>query len=383
LVFEDLHWIDSESQALLDGLSESVPTARMLLLVNYRPEYEHRWGGKTYYTQVRIDPLQSRSAEELLDSLLGPDPRLQTLKERLIERTEGNPFFFEESVRALVETRALVADGKGYRLTGDVTVIQVAATVQAILAARIDRLPPEEKQLLQAAAVIGKDVPFPLLRAISDLPEEALQRGITLLQAAEFFYETAMFPDLEFTFKHALTHEVAYGSLLNERRREVHVRIVGAIEASYPDRLAEHGERLAHHAFRGEAWAKALIYLRQAGAKAISRAPIGRRWRTWIRHSSPCSTSHRATTRSSRRSMCGATFAMHTWYSVNTIEWLSTSAPPRRWRRHLAIGSGSLESWPTQAATSSLRESTAERSTAPSAAWPWPLVWTTSGSKRT
>jgi class 3 adenylate cyclase/tetratricopeptide (TPR) repeat protein len=271
LVFEDLHWIDSESQALLDDLIESVPTAQMLLLVNYRPGYEHRWGRKTYYAQIRIDPLQSQNAEELLDSLLGADPRLWTLKEHLIERTEGNPFFLEESVRALVETRALVADGQGYQLTSDVTTLHVAPTVQAVLAARIDRLPSEEKQLLQAAAVIGKDVPFTLLRAISDLPEEALQRDIALLRTAEFLYETTLFPDRNFTFKHALTHDVAYSSLLNERRRDMHARIVGAIETSYPDRLAEHIEQVAQHAFRGEAWAKALIYLRQAGAKAISR----------------------------------------------------------------------------------------------------------------
>jgi tetratricopeptide (TPR) repeat protein len=149
---------------------------------------------------------------------------------------------------------------------------QVPATVQAVLAARIDRLPPEEKQLLQSASVIGKDVPFSLLQAITELSEEELRRGLTHLQAAEFLYETSLFPDLEYTFKHALTHEVVYGSLLHERQRALHARIVEAIEALYPSRLTEQVERLAHNAVRGEVWAKALTYLRQAGDKADARS---------------------------------------------------------------------------------------------------------------
>ncbi len=182
LIFEDVHWIDSETQALLDGLVEGLPTARILLLVNYRPEYTHAWGSKTYYTQIRIDPLGEDSAEALLDALLGTarpvdddgraedaqeSPPLHDLKRLLIERTEGNPFFLEESVRTLVETGALVGERGAYRLAAEVAGIRVPATVQAVLAARIDRLPAEEKRLLQTAAVIGKDVPFALLRAIT------------------------------------------------------------------------------------------------------------------------------------------------------------------------------------------------------------------------
>jgi tetratricopeptide (TPR) repeat protein len=145
--------------------------------------------------------------------------------------------------------------------------------VQAILAARIDRLSAEDKQLLQTASVIGKDVPFAILTAIAELPEEAaLRRGLGRLQEAEFLYETSLFPDLEYTFKHALTHEVTYGTLLQERRKALHARIVGAIERAYPDRLTEHIERLAHHAVRGEVWEQAVTYLRQAGAKALGRS---------------------------------------------------------------------------------------------------------------
>ena len=166
LIFEDLHWIDGETQSLLDGLVESLPAARLLLLVNYRPEYTHAWGSKTYYRQLRIDPLPSESAEELLDALLGPDADLGPLKRLLVERTEANPLFLEESVRVLVETKVLSGEHGAYRLARPIERLKIPATVQAILAARIDRLAPEAKRLLQAAAVIGKDVPIQLLLAI-------------------------------------------------------------------------------------------------------------------------------------------------------------------------------------------------------------------------
>ena len=272
LVVADLHWIDSESQALLDALIESLPTARVLLVVDYRPEYQHPWASKTYYTQLRIDPLPFESAEELLTALLGQDESLKRLKRVLIERTEGNPFFLEETVQTLVETGALIGDRGAYRLTEAPEAWQIPATAQAILAARIDRLPPEDKRLLQAASVIGKDVPFTLLKSIADVPEESVHRRLTRLQASEFLYETSVFPDLEYTFKHALTHEVTYANVLLERRRALHARIVEAIETLYPDRLHEQVERLAHHAFRGELWEKALTYLRHAGDKALTRS---------------------------------------------------------------------------------------------------------------
>jgi class 3 adenylate cyclase/tetratricopeptide (TPR) repeat protein len=272
LVFENLHWIDTETQAILDSLVESLPTARLLFLVNYRPEYQHGWGSKTYYTQLRLDPLPRDSADELLQGLLGDETSLEPLKRFLIERTEGNPFFLEESVRALVETQVLLGDQGTYHLAKPIRSLQVPATVQAVLAARIDRLPPEEKRLLQIAAVIGTEVPFPLLQAILDLPEEAQRRGLAHLQAAEFLYETRFFPELEYTFKHALTHEVAYESLLHERRKVFHGRVVEAIERLYQDRLAEQVDRLAHHALRGEVWDKVLRYAHQAGRRAVDRS---------------------------------------------------------------------------------------------------------------
>jgi class 3 adenylate cyclase/tetratricopeptide (TPR) repeat protein len=272
LIFEDLHWTDPETQALLDGLVDSLPTGRVLLLVNYRPEYEHAWHRKTYYQQLRLDPLPATSAEELLDALMGNDGSLAPLKHLLTARTEGNPFFLEESVRSLVEAGALVGERGRYRLEKLVESTQVPTTVQAVLGARIDRLAPEQKRLLQCAAVIGKDVPFALLQAIAELRAEWLRQVLGDLQAAEFLYETNLFPDLEYTFKHALTYEVAYSSVLQDRRRALHARIMEGIETLYSDRLAEHVERLAHHAARSENWAKAATYLQQAGAKAAARS---------------------------------------------------------------------------------------------------------------
>ena len=272
VIFEDLHWIDGETQALLDSLIDSLPAARLVLLVNYRPEYSHAWGGKTSYRQLRINPLPPESADELLEALLGPDAALGPLKQLLVERTDANPLFLEESVRALVETAALAGERGAYRLTRPVENLKIPATVQAILAARIDRLAPEAKRLLQAAAVIGKDVALPLLLAIADAPEPEVCAELTHLQAGEFLYETRLFPDLEYTFKHALTHEVAYEGLLHDRQRALHARITEAIERLSPERVAEQAERLAHHALRGELWNKAVAYLRQAGLRAMARA---------------------------------------------------------------------------------------------------------------
>ena len=272
LVFEDLHWIDAETQAFLDGLVDSLPTAPILLAVNYRPEYRHGWGSKTYYRQLRIDPLPPQSADELLQALLGDDPSVRALKPLLIERTEGNPLFLEESVRTLVETRAFVGEPGAYRLARSIDTIQMPATVQAILAARMDRLPPELKRLLQAASVIGKDVPVALLESIAETSGDELRAALAALQAAEFLYETRLFPDLEYTFKHALTHEIAYSGVLQERKRALHAAVVEALERLHADRLGEQVEILAHHASRGALTDKAVHYLSLAGNKAIGRS---------------------------------------------------------------------------------------------------------------
>jgi DNA-binding NtrC family response regulator/tetratricopeptide (TPR) repeat protein len=268
LVLEDLHWIDAETQEILDSLVGGLMAARVLLLVTHRPEYRHSWGEKSFYSQVSVDVLPTESAGALLDVLLGRDPGLLPLKRLLVG--QGNPFFLEETVRMLVETNSLAGERGGYRLTHPVGAIAVPPTVEAMLVARIDRLRETDRHLLQVASVIGKTVPAPLLRAVADLPDGELRDALGHLQAAEFLYETRVSPDSEYTFKHALTHEATYGTMPPERRRALHARIVEAIERLDSDPLS--GERLTYHAVRGEMWEKAVAYLRQAGTRALARS---------------------------------------------------------------------------------------------------------------
>ena len=267
-VLEDLHWIDSATQAFLDALIESLPTARLLLLVNYRPEYRHDSGSKTYYTQLLLDALPAASADELLQALLGDDASLRPLKRLLIERTEGNPFFLEECVRTLLESNSFSGESGARLLTSPIHTLEVPNAVQTILGARIDRLPAEEKHLLQAASVIGKNVPVALLHEIGGLADDELRTSLARLQASEFLQETSLFPDPEYTFKHALTQEVAYTSLLHERRGVLHRRLGEFIERQYAERLGEFYDVLATHFDRGGIGDKAIHYLSRAAEKA-------------------------------------------------------------------------------------------------------------------
>ena len=273
LALEDLNWADSETRAVLDAIVEMLPNARILVMVSYRPEYEHAWDERaSWYRELRLAPLLPESIETLLGLLLGEDPSLAPLKDTLPGQTAGNPLWLEESVQSLVETGVLTGTRGAYRLTRPLPTVHIAQSLLALLAARIDRLSQRDKQIVQSAAVIGKDVPAALLESIVDLPGDELRQSLARLQTGEFLYERSLFPDLEYTFKHALTHEVAYGSLLKEQRRALHGRIVNAIGALYGDRLPEHVERLAHHAQRSERWPEAVDYCRQAGQKAMARS---------------------------------------------------------------------------------------------------------------
>jgi predicted ATPase len=268
LVFEDLHWIDGETQGFLDTLSESVASARILLLVNYRPEYRPEWGSKTYYTQLRLAPFGKAEAEEFLDALLGTSvgaknysPR-QALKQLILEKTEGTPFFMEEVVQELFEQGVLGREGVETRHVASLPAdLHIPTTVQGVLAARIDRLAPDEKALLQQLAVIGREFPLGLVRQVVSRSEEELYRLLSSLQHKEFLYEQPAFPEVEYIFKHALTQEVAYNSVLHERRKVLHERTAQAIEQLFQDRVEEHYSDLAHHYSRSGDTQKAVEYL--------------------------------------------------------------------------------------------------------------------------
>ncbi len=273
MIFEDLHWIDEETQALLNLLADSIATARILLLVNYRPEYSHQWGSKTYYTQLRLDPLGKESAEEMLSSLVGVGKDLIPLKRLIIEKTEGNPFFMEEMVQTLLDDGALVRNG-ALKLTRSLNQLKIPPTVQAILAARIDRLPPAAKDLLQTLAVIGREFAFGLLKAVISESDDELERMLHALQLAEFIYEQPAAGDVEYIFKHALTQEVAYNSLLLERRKLLHERIGSAMEASFAQSTDDHLSELARHYGRSSNTEKAVEYLDRAGHQAMIRGAL-------------------------------------------------------------------------------------------------------------
>lgn len=273
-IFEDLHWYDSLTLGLLKELVVRAQDSRLLLVVSYRPEYRDEWRNRPNYRQLHLDPLASENLAALLQALLGSNPNLQVLKNFLVQRASGNPFFVEEIVRALVATGVIAGARSNYHLAKPFVSHEIPPTVQAVLAARIDALPAAEKRLLQDASVIGHDVLFALLHAISGLPEDELRGLLDDVQAAEFLYATQLFPDLQYTFTHSLTHDVTYNGVLVERRRDIHARIVEAIEKLYVGRLGEQVERLAHHAVRGELKDKAVHYLRQSGAKAAARSAL-------------------------------------------------------------------------------------------------------------
>ena len=260
LAVENLHWSDPTSEEWLASLVEQLGDMPVLLLVTYRPGYQPPWLRHSAATQMALPRLSPHDSLVVLQSVPQAVQLPASLQQAIVAKAAGNPFFVEEL------TWAAVAH------SNHAGPLPLPDTIEAVLAARLDSLPPEAKRLVQIAAVIGPEVPVPLLQTIAELSEEALQRGLAHLQATEFLYETRLFPDPVYTFKHALTHEVAYGSLLQERRRVLHACIVETLEALAGDQVAEQVERLAHHALRGEVWDKALTYCQQAGEKAMARA---------------------------------------------------------------------------------------------------------------
>ena len=284
LIFEDLQWLDSETDAFLSFLNQRVSLTRILLLVNYRPEYTPSWGEMEMEaeTQLQLGPLGREEAEALLESLLGSAPGLAPLTQRILDKTEGNPFFMEELVQTLVEENVLVGERGSYRLeqsadsAQSALELQLSTNVQGVLAARIDRLAADEKAFLQTLAVIGREFSLRLLSAVVNQAEDAVLRSLARLQAAEFIYEQLAFPEVEYAFKHTLTQEVAYTSLLLEHRRVLHERIAQAIEhqqlAQGLSDLGEHSSTLAHHYSRSGNTPKAVEYLTLAGQQAVQRS---------------------------------------------------------------------------------------------------------------
>jgi tetratricopeptide (TPR) repeat protein len=276
LAVEDVHWIDVESQAALEAIATGLGSERILLLVSYRPEYRDPWGHLGHYTGLPLDPLPVGDASELLDTLMGEAAALAPLKGKMIAWTDGNPFFLEETVRSLVESGALAGQRGAYQLVSPVDRLEVPATVEEVLAARIERLLPEDRSVLQTAALIGPVAPLPILRSVVEIDEGRLGAALRRLQVADFIIERITAGSAEISFRHALTHEVAKSSLLPDAQHDLHARVLGAMESLYPRPVGEQVDHLAHHAVGGAVWDKALLYARLAGDRALQSFAAGK-----------------------------------------------------------------------------------------------------------
>jgi class 3 adenylate cyclase/tetratricopeptide (TPR) repeat protein len=267
LVVEDLHWIDKTSEEFLDYMIGWLTGAKILLLLLYRPEYTHPWGSKSYYNRIGLDQLTPKSSTELIQAVLQDGEPVPQLKELILNRAAGNPLYMEEFTHTLLENGAIQCKDQKCALIKKASEIQVPDTIQGIIAARMDRLEDDLKKTMQVASVIGRDFAFRVLDAITGMKEE-LKSYLLNLQGLEFIYEKSLFPELEYVFKHALTQEVAYNSLLQKRRTEIHQKIGQAIEELWPDKLEEFYEMLAYHYSKSENFEKAYQYLKLSGNKA-------------------------------------------------------------------------------------------------------------------
>jgi len=268
LVFEDLHWIDKTSEEFLDYFIGWLANTPILLILLYRPEYTHHWGSKSYYSSVRVDQLSIPTSAELVQSILREGKVVPELRELILGKAAGNPLFMEELTHSLLENGSIQKKDHQYFLSKKPSDIQVPDTIQGIIAARIDRLDESLKRIMHVASVIGREFAFRILQAIMEMKEE-LKSHLLNLQGLEFIYEKRLFPELEYIFKHALTQEVAYNSLLLRRRKEIHEKIGRAIEEIYPDRLEEFYEMLAYHYSKSENLEEAFQYLKLSGDKAM------------------------------------------------------------------------------------------------------------------
>jgi predicted ATPase/class 3 adenylate cyclase len=271
LAVEDMHWIDKTSEEFLSYLIGSLANTHILLVLLYRPEYTHQWGSKSYYRKIGLNQLTVKSSAELVHAILEGGNVSPEIIERILNRTSGNPLYMEELTHSLLENGSIQKKDHQFVLSVKGSEIQVPDTIQGIIAARMDRLEDSLKRTMQVASVIGRDFAFRILQTITGLREE-LKAHLLNLQGLEFIYEKSLFPELEYIFKHALTQEVAYNSLLLKRRKEIHEKIGEAIEQIYAERLEEFYEMLAYHFVQGEVWHKAVIYLRQAGGRAMKKS---------------------------------------------------------------------------------------------------------------
>jgi class 3 adenylate cyclase/tetratricopeptide (TPR) repeat protein len=274
LLIEDLHWMDEESANVLGEVIASLPRSKVMLALNYRPEFDDPWSGLSYHTPVRLGALGESEAVRLVEELLGADASVAELKRMLATSAAGNPLFVEEVVRALAQNGTLEGRRGDYVLNADIEALGVPASVQAVIGDRVDRLTPNAKYVLQLAAVAGEICPLWLLERMAGFDETLLRQALAELRSGEFLYESALYPEIDYSFRHALIREVVYDGVLKDSRRQLHARIVDAFEERFGERAVEHSERLAGHATRAQIWDKAVTYWMAAAERAQARGAL-------------------------------------------------------------------------------------------------------------
>ena len=274
IAFEDLHWLDKSSEDVVRSHLESIPGSKVLLIFTYRPEFVHTWGAKSYHNQLTLHRLSNRESLEMTTHILGTKEIEKVLEEVILEKTEGVPFFIEEFIKSLKDLKIIERKDNSYRLSKDIQHVAVPSTIQDVIMARVDSLPERAKEVLQTGSAIEREFSYPLINRVTGLPEKELLSYLSILKDSELLYERGIYPQSNYIFKHALTREVVYDSMLAKRKRKLHEEIGSAIEELYKDNLSEHYEVLAEHYFLGENYLKSAEYSRSAGRKAEKTASL-------------------------------------------------------------------------------------------------------------
>jgi predicted ATPase/class 3 adenylate cyclase len=272
MAIEDLHWIDKSSEEALKYTFENIPGGRVLLILTYRPEFVHTWGGRSYHNQITLNRLSNRESLFMVAHLLGTKEIDKDLERLILEKTEGVPFFIEELLKSLKDLRIIERKDSKYQLARDVKTVAIPSTIQDMIMARVDSLPDTPRMVLQTGSVIEREFPYGLLQRVTGLPEQHLLTHLSALKDSELLYERGIYPQNSYIFRHALTREVVYDSILAKKKKDLHEEIGKGIEELYKETLAEYYGVLAEHFLVSENYAKAAEYLRMAGRKAEKAA---------------------------------------------------------------------------------------------------------------
>jgi len=274
LAIEDLHWMDRSSEDVVRSILESIPGTGIFLMFTYRPEFVHTWGAKSYHNQLTLHRLSNRESLEMVTSILGAREIERTLEELILEKTEGIPFFIEEFIKSLKDLKIIERKENTYQLSKDIQKLAIPSTIQDVIMARVDSLPERAKEVLQTGSVVEREFSYPLINRVTGLPEKELLSHLSILKDSELLYERGIYPQSNYVFKHALTREVVYDSILAKRKKKLHEEIGNAIEELYKDNLSEHYEVLSEHYFLSDKYLKSAEYSRFASRKAERAASL-------------------------------------------------------------------------------------------------------------